>query len=163
MSKIAAGVLAVILLALPWLVNSYVLQVFIMTITYSMLGLAFALTMRVGLPRFDIAAWYGVGAYRTSELMLKGGLSFWPALLIGGLVAVALGWLIFAAAVSPVGMMVFLMFGMATSMTIYQIFGTVKFFRGWGRARRGPQAGNRSLHLHEQARALLPRPFLPCP
>lgn len=131
MSKVAVGVLAVILLALPWLVNSYVLQVFIMTITYSMLGLAFALTMRVGLPRFDIAAWYGVGAYTTAELMLKGGLSFWPALLIGGLVAVALGWLIFAAAV-PRGMMVFLMFGMATSMTIYQIFGTVKFFGGWG-------------------------------
>jgi len=131
MSKIAVGVLAVILLALPWLVNPYVLQVFIMTITYSMLGLAFALTMRVGLPRFDIAAWYGVGAYTTAMLMLKGGLSFWPALLTGGLVAVALGWLIFAAAV-PRGMIVFLMFGMAASMTIYQIFGTVKFFGGWG-------------------------------
>lgn len=131
MSKIAVGVLAVILLALPWLVNPYVLQVFIMTITCSMLGLAFALTMRVGLPRFDIAAWYGVGAYTTAMLMIKGGFSFWPALLTGGLVAVALGWLIFAAAV-PRGMIVFLMFGMAASMTIYQIFGTVKFFGGWG-------------------------------
>ena len=43
----------------------------------------------------------------------------------------ALGWLIFVAALRR-GMMVFLMFGMATAMTIYQIFGTVKFFGGWG-------------------------------
>jgi len=128
--KIAVGVLALLLLALPWLVNPYVLQVFILTFTYSMLGLAFALTIKVGLPRFDIAAWFGVGAYSTALLMLKGGFSFWPAVLIGGIIAVALGWLIFAAAM-PRGMIVFLMFGMAAAMTIYQVFGTVPFFGGW--------------------------------
>jgi branched-chain amino acid transport system permease protein len=62
--------------------------------------------------------------------MLKGGFSFWPALLIGGIIAVVLGYLIFVAAM-PRGMMVFLMFGMATAMTIYQVFGTVRFFGGW--------------------------------
>jgi branched-chain amino acid transport system permease protein len=128
--KIAVGVMAALLIALPRLVNPYVLQIFILTFTYSMLGLAFALTIKVGLPRFDIAAWFGVGAYSTALLILKGGVSFWPAFLIGGLIAVALGWLIFAAAI-PRGMMVFLMFGMATAMTIYQIFGTVPFFGGW--------------------------------
>jgi branched-chain amino acid transport system permease protein len=128
--KIAVGVLVALLMALPWLVNPYVLQVFILTFTYSMLGLAFALTIKVGLPRFDVAAWFGVGAYSTALLMLKGGLSFWPAILIGGIIAVVLGWIIFAAAI-PRGMMVFLMFGMATAMTIYQVFGTVRFFGGW--------------------------------
>ena len=128
--KIAVGVLALLLIALPWLVNPYVLQVFMLTFTYSMLGLAFALTLKVGLPRFDLAAWFGVGAYSTALLMLKGGFSFWPALLIGGIIAVVLGCLIFVAAM-PRGMMVFLMFGMATAMTIYQVFGTVRFFGGW--------------------------------
>jgi branched-chain amino acid transport system permease protein len=128
--KIAVGVLALLLIALPWLVNPYVLQVFILTFTYSMLGLAFALTIKVGLPRFDLAAWFGVGAYSTALLMLKGGFSFWPALLIGGIIAVVLGCLIFVAAM-PRGMIVFLMFGMATAMTIYQVFGTVRFFGGW--------------------------------
>jgi len=128
--KIAVGVLAALLIALPRLVNPYVLQIFILTFTYSMLGLAFALTIKVGLPRFDIAAWFGVGAYSTALLVLKGGFSFWPALLIGGIIAVVLGYLIFVAAM-PRGMMVFLMFGMATAMTIYQVFGTVRFFGGW--------------------------------
>lgn len=128
--KIAVGVLALFLITLPWLVNPYVLQIFILTFTYSMLGLAFALTIKVGLPRFDIAAWFGVGAYSTALLVLRGGFSFWPALLIGGIIAVVLGYLIFVTAM-PRGMMVFLMFGMATAMTIYQVFGTVRFFGGW--------------------------------
>lgn len=129
-TKAALGLFIVLLLTLPSLVNLYVLQIFIMTITYSMLGLSFALTMKVGLPRFDIAAWYGVGAYTTALLMQKAGMSFWFAVLIGGILSVALGWLIFMAAL-PRGMMVFLMFGMAAAMTAYQIFGTVKFFGGW--------------------------------
>ena len=55
-TKIALGALAVLLIALPWLVNPYVLQIFIMTMMYAMLGLGFALTLKVGLPRFDVAA-----------------------------------------------------------------------------------------------------------
>ena len=58
---IGTVVLVLLLVALPWLVNPYVLQVLVLTIAYSMLGLAFAFTMRVGLPRFDVAAWWGVG------------------------------------------------------------------------------------------------------
>ena len=72
-------------LALPWLLNAYVLQILILTITYSMLGLAFAFTLRVGLPRFDIAAWWAIGAYTTAMLMRKADMSFWLTLPIGGL------------------------------------------------------------------------------
>lgn len=130
-AKIGSAVLALFLVVLPWLVNPYVLQIFILTITYSMLGLAFALSLRVGLPRFDIAAWWGVGAYASALLMLKAGLSFWLTLPIGGLIAVVLGWLIFVVAI-PRGMMVFLMFGMVTAMAMQQLFGSVEFFGGWG-------------------------------
>ncbi len=131
LAKLGFGLLFLLLLVLPWLVNPYVLQIFILTITYSMLGLAFALSLRVGLPRFDIAAWWGVGAYTTALLMQKAHMSFWLTLPIGGLIAMALGWLIFIVAV-PRGMIVFLMFGMVTAMAIQQIFGSVDFFGGWG-------------------------------
>lgn len=134
MSKIAligAGILTLLLVILPWLVNPYVLQVLILTITFSMLGLAFAFTMRVGLPRFDIAAWWGVGAYTTAMLMLKGDISFWLTLPIGGAVAVVLGWLIFTVVI-PRGMMVFLLAGMVLTMAAQQIFASVPFFGGWG-------------------------------
>ena len=128
---ILLGLLVVLLIAVPWLVNPYVLQVLILTVTYSMLGLAFAFSLRVGLPRFDITAWWAVGAYSTALLMLKAHMSFWPTILIGGIIAVVLGWVIFIVAV-PRGMIAFLMFGMVVAMAMQQIFGSVKFFGGWG-------------------------------
>ncbi len=130
-TKIALGIVGLFLIALPWLINPYVLQIVILTMTYSMLGLAFALSLRVGLPRFDIAAWWGVGAYATALLMQKANMSFWLTLPIGGLIAMAVGWLIFIVAV-PRGMMVFLLFGMVTAMAMQQLFGSVDFFGGWG-------------------------------
>ena len=124
-------VLVVVLLALPRLVNAYILQIFIFAITAAMLGLAFSFTLRVGLPRFDASAWWGVGAYTTAMLMLKTGMSFWLTIPIAGLISVALGYLVFKVAI-PRGMMVFLMFGMVLSLAIQQIFGSLQFFGGWG-------------------------------
>ena len=129
--KIALGVLLMVAVALPWLVSSYTLQILIQTITFSMLGLAFASTLKVGLPRFDIAAWWAVGAYTTALLMKKTEISFWLTLPIGAVMAVLVGWLIFMIAI-PRGMMVFLLFGMVTAMAIQQLFGSVDFFGGWG-------------------------------
>ncbi len=128
---IIAGIILLVLVVLPWLVNPYVLQVLVLTIAYSMLGLAFAFTMRVGLPRFDVAAWWGVGAYTTAMLMLKAGFSFWLTLPIGGLAAMLIGWLIFIVVI-PRGMMVFLLAGMVLTMAAQQIFASVPFFGGWG-------------------------------
>ena len=96
-----------------------------------MLGLAFSFTFKVGLPRFDAAAWWGVGAYTTAMLMSKVGMSFWLTIPIAGLVCVVLGYAVFKVAV-PRGMMVFLMFGMVVSLAIQQVFGSVGFFGGWG-------------------------------
>lgn len=130
-AKMALGLLVLLLLAFPWLVNPYVLQILILTVTYSMLGLAFAFTMKVGLPRFDIAAWWGVGAYATAMLMLKAGMSFWLTLPIGGLLAIILGWIIFIVVI-PRGMMVFLLSGMVLTLAAQQVFATVPYFGGWG-------------------------------
>ncbi len=130
-AMVGTAVLILALIALPWLINPYVLQVLILTISYSVLGLAFAFTLRVGLPRFDIAAWWGVGAYTTAMLMLKAGIPFWLTLPIGGLIAVCLGWLVFTIVI-PRGMMVFLLAGMVLTMATQQIFASVPFFGGWG-------------------------------
>jgi len=129
--KFALGVLVLLLLILPWWMNPYMLQIIILTITYAMLGLAFMLSMKVGLLRFDIAGWWGVGAYTTAMLMKKTAMSFWFTLPIGGLISVILGWLVFVIAI-PRGMMVFFLFGMIASMALYQVFGSVQFFGGWG-------------------------------
>jgi branched-chain amino acid transport system permease protein len=96
-----------------------------------MLGLAFAFTLKVGLPRFDIAAWWAVGAYTSAELMQKAHWPFWPTILVAGLMAVILGWLVYSIAL-PRGMMVFLLFGMVIVLAVYQTVGSVHFFGGWG-------------------------------
>lgn len=126
------GILVAVMIALPFLgVNDYILEVLIVTITYAMLGLGFAFTLKVGLPRFDIAAWWAVGAYTTAELMQKAHWSFWPTIIVAGLIAVILGYLFYAIAL-PRGMMVFLLFGMVLVLAVYQLVGSLSFFGGWG-------------------------------
>jgi branched-chain amino acid transport system permease protein len=128
---ILGGILAVVLLVVPFLVNGYVLQVVIFTITASILGLAFAFTLKVGLPRFDAAAWWGLGAYTTAMLMTKTGVSFWLTIPAAGLACVVVGYFVFKVAI-PRGMMVFLMFGMVLSLAMQQLFGSLGFFGGSG-------------------------------
>jgi branched-chain amino acid transport system permease protein len=122
---------AAVLCSLPLFLNSYVLQIVIQTVTYAMLGLTFAMGLKVGLLRFDVAAWWAVGAYTTSLLTLKADWNFFPALIVGGLMAVAIGFLVCLLAV-PRGMMVFFLVGMVITMVFYQVFGSVKFFGSWG-------------------------------
>ena len=129
--KVVLAVVVAIILALPWMIGPYTTQLFILTITYGMLGLSFAFTIRVGLPRFDSAAWWGVGAYTTAILMTKADMSFWLTLPIAGIISMAAGFLIYRIAI-PRGMMVFLMFGMVIALAIQQLFGSVEFFGGWG-------------------------------
>jgi branched-chain amino acid transport system permease protein len=125
----ALGVLVLLLVAFPFWVGPYTVQVAITTITYSMLGLAFAFTMRVGLPRFDIPAWWGIGGY-TTALLMKAGMSFWLTALIGGLIAVILGWLVFSFTIRR-GMIAFFMICMVLTMACYQAYGSVPLFGGW--------------------------------
>jgi branched-chain amino acid transport system permease protein len=120
----------IVLLVFPLLVSAFTVQVAITTIIYAMLGLAFALSMKVGLPRMDVAAWWGVGGY-TTALLLKAGMSFWFAMLISGVVAVILGLIFFSICI-PRGMMAFFIFCMILSMAFYQAFGSVPIFGGWG-------------------------------
>jgi branched-chain amino acid transport system permease protein len=127
--KITLGVVVILLIVFPLISNAYTVQVAITTITYSLLGLGFAFSMKVGLPRMDIAAWWGVGGYTTAILM-KDGMSFWLTALIGGIIAVIVGLIVFSIAI-PRGMMTFFIFCMVLAMAFYQMYGSVSFFGGW--------------------------------
>lgn len=122
-------VVAALLIAFPFFSGAYVVQVAITTITFSMLGLAFALGLKVGLPRLDVSAWWGVGAYTTAILM-KAGMNFWLTVLIGGLIAVIVGEIIFSIIV-PRGMFVFFAFCIVLAIAFNQMWGSVQFFGGW--------------------------------
>ena len=129
-NMVGLGILVLLLLLLPLVVGGFMTQIATTTITFAMLGLAFGLSMRVGLPRLDIAAWWGVGGY-TTALLMKAGVSFWLTVLAGGIIAVIAGGLLFSLAL-PRGMIAFFVFCMVLSMAIYQMFGSVPLFGGWG-------------------------------
>lgn len=132
-SKIKPAVLAVVALVaitLPLYATPYMLQIATTTACFAMLGLAFGLGMRVGLPRLDIAAWWGVGGYATAVLM-EHGVSFWLTIPAGGLISVIISFLVFSLAL-PRGMVAFFVFSMVIAMAFSQVFGSLSFLGGWG-------------------------------
>jgi branched-chain amino acid transport system permease protein len=139
-----------LVLALPFILNDYIIQVAIISITYSMLGLAFALTLQVGMPRFDAAAWWGVGAYATAMIMLYTSIPFWVATLLAGLICLVISYVVFRFAI-PRGMMVFLMFGMVLSLAFQQMFGTLTWFGGWSGTPIVPPASIAGLEFTSKA------------
>lgn len=84
-------------LTFPFLLagNSYWLQVMNLALLYAVmaLGLNF-MTGRAGLVCLGYAAFVAIGAYVVGILTLKAGLSFWPALLLAGLIASLFGILL---------------------------------------------------------------------
>ncbi len=130
LKKTALAALALILIALPWAIDPYSLQLIIYTMTYIMLALGFSLCWKTRLIRVDLAGYWGVGAYATGLLMTKAGWSYWPTLLVGGvtaaLIALAVGRLTL-----PRGGLVFFAFSMLVGLVIQQTLASVDFFGRW--------------------------------
>ena len=88
-------ILLFLALALPKLIDGYVLRTF--TIFYLYLVLAIGLTVIVnyaGLLNLGFIAFFGVGAYTYAVLNREFGLTFFAALPLGGIVAAMLGLII---------------------------------------------------------------------
>ena len=95
-AKILWGVLAVILIALPFVVkNQYFLTVVAKIGCYAILGLGLnILTGYTGLVSLGHAGFVAIGAYTASLLAVTLGWSFFPAMLAGMLVAAVIGVLV---------------------------------------------------------------------
>jgi branched-chain amino acid transport system permease protein len=94
--RIAAGVVALaVLLALPAVVGSYVVTVFIFIFFYAFLGQAWNIVGGyAGQLSVGHAAFVGIGAYTAAMLSLRAGVTPWIGMLAGGALAAALGALI---------------------------------------------------------------------
>mgnify|MGYP000625475651 CR=1 FL=1 len=95
-AKILWGVLAVILIALPFVVkNQYFLTVVAKIGCYAILGLGLnILTGYTGLVSLGHAGFVAIGAYTASLLAVTLGWSFFPAMLAGMLLAAVIGVLV---------------------------------------------------------------------
>jgi branched-chain amino acid transport system permease protein len=86
-------------IVLPFVIESIpLLHLLILVWIYIILASGFRLIMSTGLVSFAHASFWGIGAYATVLLVMRTGLNFWPALILGGVIAaVAGGLLIFPA------------------------------------------------------------------
>jgi branched-chain amino acid transport system permease protein len=102
MRKLALALLAVIALAIYPLVvtNHFFLHLSIMALLYALLGMSWNLLGGyTGQISFGHAAFFGTGAYASTILLLRYGISPWLGMLVGAALAVLLslplGWLTF--------------------------------------------------------------------
>jgi branched-chain amino acid transport system permease protein len=86
------------------------------------LAMTFIMMLRTGLISLAIAAFWGIGAYASSSLVMKAGISFWIALpcaaIIAGIISCAIGFLLvrnpgfgFLILTAVIGMIISLVFG----------------------------------------------------
>ena len=90
--KLAALLAVAVLLALPWVVSSYVITVLIFIFFYAYLGQAWNIVGGyAGQLSAGHAAFVGVGGYAAALLSMHAGLTPWIGMWIGGGLAAALG------------------------------------------------------------------------
>jgi branched-chain amino acid transport system permease protein len=91
-AKVLAVLAAAVLLAAPPLLPKYLLEVLISVLFFAYLGLAWnILGGYAGQFSFGHAAFFGIGAYTSTLLFLRCGVSPWLGMLAGGLLAAGFG------------------------------------------------------------------------
>jgi branched-chain amino acid transport system permease protein len=128
-NKILLSLFLILMISLPWMTGSYILQLMIMIITSSMMGLTFSLGWKLYLIRLDLPAFMAVGAYTSAILMKNAGWPYWPTFLIGGLIAMPLGWGLARLAL-PRGGMIYFGLTMMFTVIVQVVLSNVQFFGG---------------------------------
>jgi branched-chain amino acid transport system permease protein len=98
MSRLAGGIVLLLLAVVPWLpmggMHQYVLHVVIQVFIWSFIGGAWALMGRFGLVSLGHGAFLGVGAYTTTLLWNAFGLSPWVGAIVALAATAVLGFLV---------------------------------------------------------------------
>ena len=95
LASLAIATTILLLLLLPNILSSYVLHILIMIFLSSVMASSLNLVVGYcGQLSFAHGAFAGIGAYTGALLMLKGGLSFWIALFVSGLMAAIFGFIL---------------------------------------------------------------------
>jgi branched-chain amino acid transport system permease protein len=127
---IAAFVFFLVVIALPQFIHSpYYMHLMILIMMNSVLAMTFIMLLRAGLLNMSMAAFWGIGAYSTGMLTLKGHLSFWLALPIAVAIA-ALVALVFGAILVRHSGLGFIIPSLIFAFIVPLVFGTFKVFGG---------------------------------
>jgi branched-chain amino acid transport system permease protein len=130
--SVGLAVVVVLLILLPFLFKSpYMMHLAIMTLIYSVLGMTFSMIYSMGRINLGIGAFYAIGAYASTLLVMKLGISVWIALplatIIAAVIALGLGSVIIRGSGLSFGVI-----SMLLALVIVQLTGQIQLFGGWG-------------------------------
>lgn len=122
---------AIALILLPLVVKSpYYMHIVIMSGLNAILAMSFIIMLRTGLISLAIAAFWGMGAYASTLLVMRLKASFWLALpasaVIAGVIALCIGYLFVRNAGFG-----FVMLSAVLGMLIIVVFGNLRFLGGY--------------------------------
>ena len=126
------GLLLLLSLSLPLIVrNPYYLHSMITVYVNAILGLGFALIYSIGMVTLGASAFWGIGAYASALLVMKGGLSFWVALPVSGAITAAVAFCFGLVAIRSAGVG-FIVLTLLFCFIVERMFGYIPIFGGWG-------------------------------
>lgn len=124
-------VLIIILAFLPLVVESpYYLHLLIMVGMNTILAMTFVLMLRTGLISLAIAAFWGLGAYASTMLVIRAGLSFWLAMPASAIIVGIIAFIVGVLLVKNAGFG-FLMLTAVIGMLVVILFGNIRWLGGY--------------------------------
>ena len=118
--------------ALPLIIrNPYYLHLTSMVFVNAILGMGFAMIYSTGLITLGASAFWGVGAYTSTLLVMKLGWSSWLAMPAAAIIAGIFAFLCGSLVVRYAGVG-FVVFTLLMCFVIERVFAYVKVFGGWG-------------------------------
>lgn len=152
-------VVGVILISVPLIMdNPYWLHLCIMACIYTILAMCFSVLISTGLITLGVSAFYAIGAYASTLLVMELGLSFWLALplagIISGIIGLGLGSIIVRLPGFP-----FVIITMLFMLVVVQAAGTVELFGGWGGFIGIPRPDPISLGFHAPVEFVTKAPY----
>lgn len=131
-NRLVIGLPLLLSLSLPLMVeNPYYLHSLITVYINAILGLGFALIYSIGLVTLGASAFWGIGAYASALLVMKGGLSFWLALPVSGAIAATVAFCFGLIAIRYAGVG-FIVLTLLFCFIVERMFGYIPIFGGWG-------------------------------
>lgn len=126
LNLIGIFVLLGILIILPLVFrNPYIIHLLIMNYIGIVLGMTFTMLYGSGLISLGISAFYGVGAYSSTLLVMNTGLNFWQALPLSVLITGIIGLGIGSVIIRHPGM-TFVVLTLVFNMVIVQMTGQIE-------------------------------------
>jgi branched-chain amino acid transport system permease protein len=123
--------LFVLFACIPLIIHSpYYIHLIIITGMNAVLAMTFIMMLRTGLISLAIAAFWGIGAYASSTLVMKAGWSFWAALPCAAIITGIIAWAIGFVVVRNPGFG-FLILTAVIGMIIGLVFGNIKWLGGF--------------------------------